>query len=910
MEDSPSEDDEGLAGLWAAQLGLAKVSSGPSGTSVWPTALRSIVRALKKKGLAMPTERSPIMQEFSREAKELCDFQDLLRIVWAPLAAFIDDASSSERLTGALRLNLEHLGNELSTYATHKGITTDDWLLKVKEHINTFGGCSVSTDHIKSLTWDIVPCRMEASAATAFVMLRTETIKRLVGNTLATMISECALAEASGSKKPQAPPDLYQRVRQDLIDTLAQQAVGETESLDEGDSDNAPAAKKSRTPESIELTRTHKTEQLQFLLTNKVGMCRSSGTVKAAVEFASSVCDWALDFQALEDALVNGDNLTRHMLLLDGALDRLSAEDIASSREAGTFAGVVIATDESPPGQPRFAGLRFQITMVYVGVFHPVEEWEASGADPPISSKVLVADILHCSSKRGEEVVGVLEKQIGRFGLSKADVVGGVGDGGGENEGKSGVHSSFEKETPSYVRRRCLPHLAWRVGDAAILVSTESEGVSIKTIAAHFADGVTWQRLRCIATKSKADGGLELFKDGSKACHDVFHCHPGATILSRPQSDIKFLHLLRGHEHVLFQCATEDLKTRDNLAESTQRAVADLGNLQKRIKRSILGEVLERCMYLMYHNSKHPNLAQEDTWEGMTEKFTQHIMSTEITDEVLKRFKTTQGNIDAKGWSSKAKTWVDLAILLVMDDDALYEAQLDEAFRYHKVITDRASSHLMVTAANIMRTSWLAAEILAKDARKARTSAIELVKHLASTPPLMRTSFEAYMFETSDLYHNLVEFAHADPPVRVWQGRGIFAVLFKFLAARFLTAPDNVLDCERMHGRWQWQCDFKRALKMHTLNATLKLTRYLELNGGFPPHAALVEHLDAERQELSWSVQDLSDNQDIATGWRYFCFKGPSTQSRGSNIALWEPLRFFNIMSKPTKRNFAVPLAP
>ena len=97
---------------------------------------------------------------------------------------------------------------------------------------------------------------------------------------------------------------------------------------------------------------------------------------------------------------------------------------------------------------------------------------------------------------------------------------------------------------------------------------------------------------------------------------------------------------------------------------------------------------------------------------------------------------------------------------------------------------------------------------------------------------------------------------------------------------------------------------------MHTLNATLKFTRYLELNGGFPPHAALAEHLDAERQELSWSVQGLSDNQDIAKGWRYFCFNGPSTQSRGSNIALWEPLRFFNIMSKPTRRNFAVPLAP
>ena len=710
----------------------------------------------------------------------------------------------------------------------------DQWLAQVHQHIKLWGMCNVSAEHIGSLTSAIVPCKMETSAVTAFIMLRTETIKRLVGNTLANMISECALAEASGSLQPQAPQDLDQRVRQDLVDMLARTALGvkETESLDEGDL--APVANKSRTSESIEMTRKQKTEQVQFLLANIVGVRRASSTVQSAVELASSLCDWDLDLQALEDALVKRGSLTKHMLLLDGALDRLAAEDIASRREAGMFAGAVIATDESPPGQPRFAGLRFQITMVYIGVYQPIEEWEAS-ADPPISSKILVADIVHCSSKRGEEVVGVLDKHICCFGLSRADVVGGVGDGGGENEGKSGVHASFEKENPSYVRRRCLPHLAWRVADAAINAS-DNEGVSIKTLAAHVADGVTWQRLRSIATKSKDDGGLGLFKDGSQKCHDVFHCHPSATIDTRPQSHLKFLNLLRGNEHVLFQCATEDLKQRE-LVASTQQAVRDLGNVLKRIKRSILGEVLERCMFLMYHNSKHPNLALEDTWDGMSQKFTRHILDMEITDEVLKRFKTTQANLDARGWSPK--TWVDLAVLLVVDDSTLYDAQAQEAWAYHQVITDKASSHLALVAFNIMRTSWLAAEILSKDAHKAQTGALELVKHLSSTPPAMRTAFEEYMFSTTGIWSNLVDFAYARPPVRVWQGRGSFPELFKFLASRFLTAPDNVLDCERLHGRWQWQCDFKRDLKMHALNATLKLTRHIELNGGFPKHEAL-----------------------------------------------------------------------
>ena len=34
--------------------------------------------------------------------------------------------------------------------------------------------------------------------------------------------------------------------------------------------------------------------------------------------------------------------------------------------------GVALATDESPPKQPRFRGLNFQITIMYFGVFFPV----------------------------------------------------------------------------------------------------------------------------------------------------------------------------------------------------------------------------------------------------------------------------------------------------------------------------------------------------------------------------------------------------------------------------------------------------------------------------------------------------------------------------------------------------------
>jgi hypothetical protein len=74
----------------------------------------------------------------------------------------------------------------------------------------------------------------------------------------------------------------------------------------------------------------------------------------------------------------------------------------------------------------------------------------------------------------------------------------------------------------------------------------------------------------------------------------------------------------------------------------------------------------------------------------------------------------------------------------------------------------------------------------------------------------------------------LENFAHRKCPVRVWHGNGEYKALFQFLAMRFLLAPDQVLDCERAHARWNWICLSKRALRLPSMNAYLRLTSYLE----------------------------------------------------------------------------------
>ena len=213
-------------------------------------------------------------------------------------------------------------------------------------------------------------------------------------------------------------------------------------------------------------------------------------------------------------------------------------------------------------------------------------------------------------------------------------------------------------------------------------------------------------------------------------------------------------------------------------------------------------------------------------------------------------------------------TWVDLAILQVVGEEDLVAGYLPEALGLHRGVTDQAAAHLHLLGDNTFRTPWLAAKLLSKDKLLARDAACALAKHLATTRPGNRTSFEEHLIGQAELWRNLEDFAKADPPTLLWHDHGRFASLFKFLAPRFLLAPDHVLDAERVHARWQWSCNSKRAQVLQTLNASLRMTHYMEHHQALPTHDELLPHLRAEMKHLKLSLEALDD--DIAAGWRHF----------------------------------------
>ena len=135
--------------------------------------------------------------------------------------------------------------------------------------------------------------------------------------------------------------------------------------------------------------------------------------------------------------------------------------------------------------------------------------------------------------------------------------------------------------------------------------------------------------------------------------------------------------------------------------------------------------------------------------------------------------------------------------------------KLQEALDVHRLVSDQAAAHLNLLSDNTYMTPWLAAKLLSKDKDLAQNSAALLVKHLATTRPANRTSFEKHLFTQEELWKNLEDFSKANPPVLLWQWHGKYLHLLKFLAPLFLLAPDHVLDAERIHARWQWLCSLK-----------------------------------------------------------------------------------------------------
>ena len=156
-----------------------------------------------------------------------------------------------------------------------------------------------------------------------------------------------------------------------------------------------------------------------------------------------------------------------------------------------------------------------------------MKDWDLDefASSMPISRRKYLCDIINCTGKTGDIVYEALVKQWGRLNLYPLECAGGVGDGGGENEGTHGVHSHIEQVNAAYVRRRCLLHLPWRVADQGLIEMGEVFDLT-KAISDYLHNGSTWMRFKAIATQPIAQGGLALCTEGDAVYAIMFGKSP------------------------------------------------------------------------------------------------------------------------------------------------------------------------------------------------------------------------------------------------------------------------------------------------------------------------------------------------------------------------------------------------
>ena len=228
------------------------------------------------------------------------------------------------------------------------------------------------------------------------------------------------------------------------------------------------------------------------------------------------------------------------------------------------------------------------MTWVYFLLFADVDRWESPVYDAqyPFSRRRCICDICHVPLKTGAETLKVIEKQISRIGLTRYDLISGTGDGGGENEGSSGVHALLEwNGAEAYQRRRCFSHLPWRVANAGI----EQCGHHRETeaICTYLRDGITWSRLESIATQPEEQGGLGMMEPQSHEARTFFETAPPSLIEDRPECVVVFLKWLLPRHKRLAKLAARDLEQRDLEIRAAPIALTSLRETTHFLRRHV-----------------------------------------------------------------------------------------------------------------------------------------------------------------------------------------------------------------------------------------------------------------------------------------------------------------------------------
>ena len=202
----------------------------------------------------------------------------------------------------------------------------------------------------------------------------------------------------------------------------------------------------------------------------------------------------------------------------------------------------------------------------------------------------------------------------------------------------------------------------------------------------------------------------------------------------------------------------------------------------------------------------------------------------------------------------------------LVENQQLREDSRADVLELHRTVSVRIASHLQLTMDNVARFNWLLGGMLVASPVEAQESARLAHQQLVSKSA--RSPLAVDIAGSDSLMRELCLFCDASPAIPLWKGRGRFQGLFRYLACRFLSSPDHVLDCEGVHSRWQWIEHNKRSINIKMLNAVLRLSSYINHFGDPPAMDELVPHIQAIRHHHHQQYLLVRAGGEVAPGAR------------------------------------------
>ena len=196
-----------------------------------------------------------------------------------------------------------------------------------------------------------------------YILVMSDLMLPLIGSSLLQALRTSLLSMVAQEPVPAEDDSLLAALKREVLDLIAASDKGGAswQSVPVVDTLNESPSKKSRTEASIAETLDAKTEIVRVSLVHNLGLVHSLQTIVDAQNLRDKLQRREVNLEeqrALEEGLVHRTNISRHMLVLDSAIDTLTTKALEKQREddPGGFA-IAIASDESPPSQVRFGGL-------------------------------------------------------------------------------------------------------------------------------------------------------------------------------------------------------------------------------------------------------------------------------------------------------------------------------------------------------------------------------------------------------------------------------------------------------------------------------------------------------------------------------------------------------------------------